>query len=157
MDQAMTLLLLANRLAVTTPGFFTIKGPGRGNHATNDFVRELRRQAELEFGEDYSEQVICGSSKSAVDYYFPSEATIVEVALGLRNPNTEFEKDILKALVAKDCGNPVKRLFFIAKPGGQRKCQQPGRKDFAAWLNAEHGIEIDVHDLDPSHQAGEIR
>jgi hypothetical protein len=43
-------------------------------------------------GEDFSERKICGDTAQAVNFYFPSEATFVEVAFGLRNPQTEFEK-----------------------------------------------------------------
>lgn len=151
MGKAETLLRLANSIALNTPGFLDTKGPGCGNRSTNRFVAALHEAARQEFAEDFSEQGICGSNRLAVDFYFPKEATIVEVALGLRNPNTEFEKDILKALVAKDRGNPVDRLFFISKPGGKKRCQQPGRRDFVSWLENRHGIAIEVHDLESEH------
>ena len=43
------------------------------------------------FGADYSEQKVCGETSFAVDFYFPEERTIVEVALGLPNPASEFD------------------------------------------------------------------
>jgi hypothetical protein len=154
MGKAERLLQLANQAASQIPDFFLVKGPGLGNQSTNAFVDLLRGKAREEFGEDLSEQSICGASGLAVDYYFRDEATIVEVALGLKNPNTEFEKDILKAAVAKEVGHPVARLFFIAKPGGSRKCQQPGRTQFIDWVRRSHRIEVEVHDLD--HKATEV-
>ena len=84
----------------------------------------------------------------AVDFYFPSEGTIVEIALGLRNPNTEFEKDILKAVIAKSLGHRVEKLLFISKPGGSRKCRQPGRRRVREWLDEEHAISTEVLDLE---------
>jgi len=83
----------------------------------------------------------------AVDFYFPDEATIVEVALGIKNPNTEYEKDILKAVMAKSLGTRVNKLLFIAKPGGVKKCNQPGRIAVKEWLRRTHSIEVDVLDL----------
>jgi len=151
MGKAEILLRLANGIAAGAPGFYDVKGPGGGNRSTNEFIAALRSAAESEFGEYFSERAICGSNRLAVDYYFPDESTIVEVALGLRNPNTEFEKDILKALIAKGKGNRVERLFLISKPGGRKKCQQPGRSEFIAWLKEQHNIDVEVYDLRVGH------
>ena len=148
-DAARELLTLAQRLASETPGFFDVKGPGRGNHATNMFINSLRRQAEEHFGGDHAEQNICGSSGFCVDYYFPNEATIVEIALGLKKPNTEFEKDVWKAVLAQEAGNAVSRLVFISKPGAIAKCQQPGRAAIIQMLERQHGIAVEVHELAP--------
>src|SRR5690554_1625680 len=86
---------LAQNLAFSTEGFFDVKGPGAGNHATNKFISELGKLANKKFRKDFSEKKICGSNSLAVDFYFPEDGVIVEVALGLKNPNTEYEKDIL--------------------------------------------------------------
>jgi hypothetical protein len=98
MGTASQLLGLARNLAATDAEFHVALGAGAGDHRTNKFMRELRKLAAVEFGEDFSERKICGDTAQAVDFYFPSEATIVEVALGLPNPQTEFEKDVLKDL-----------------------------------------------------------
>ena len=44
-----------------------------------------------------SERRLCGDTSFAADFFFQDDATIVEIALGLINPASEFEKDILKA------------------------------------------------------------
>lgn len=141
------LLDLAQALVVEQPDFFQVKGPGPGDHATNAFMRDLRSRASREFGVDHAEQRICGDNAFRVDYYFRSEATIVEVALGLPKPTTEFERDILKAVMAKDAGYAVDRLFFISKPGAQKKCAQPGGTAIVNWVRERHGIEVVVHEL----------
>jgi hypothetical protein len=110
-------------------------------------VRKLRAIALQEFGEDLSEKQICGATAQAVDYYFPDEETIVEVALGLPNPASEFEKDVLKAVMAQERGYLVNRLLFISRAGAIRKCQQPGRAAIIEWAGARHGIAIEVHEL----------
>ena len=141
------LLELANEIALATRGFFEKKGPGHGNLATNLFINQLGARATEEFGHDYSERRLCGDNSLAVDFYFPTEATIVEVALGLKNPSTEFEKDILKALMARSLGNDVSRLFFISKPGAITKCNQPGRIATREWLERTFGVTIEIHEL----------
>src|SRR6266849_9637878 len=37
--------------------------------------------------------------------------------LGLRNPNSEVERDVFKCLLAQEGGCAIKRLWFFAKPG----------------------------------------
>jgi len=101
----------------------------------------------MHFGSDLSEVSLCGDNSLKVDYYFAEEGTIVEIALGLRNPNTEYEKDIMKAIIAKNLGNEVQKLVFISKPGGEKKCKQPGRLAMRNWLKNNIGITIEVRDL----------
>ena len=147
MSKVSLLFKLANQLALSTSGFFETKGPGRGNHSTNDFINVLGNRARTEFGEDFSEKNICGDNSLAVDFYFPEEGTIVEIALGLKNPNTEYEKDILKAVMAKNLDHNVSNLVFVSKPGGAKKCNQPGRKAVREWLENSQGIKISVMDI----------
>jgi len=147
MKRLETLLRLVQKLAAETKGFLAVKGPGKGNKATNAFILELRNRAKNAFGDDFSEQQICGNNGLCVDYYFKDEETVVEIAFGLKKPGTEFEKDVLKTIVANDCGNRVKELIFICKPGGSAKCQQPGRKAVIEWAYKCHGIRISVHDI----------
>lgn len=148
MSKAKILFTLARDLALATEGFFDTKGPGKGNHSTNNFIAKLGELATREFGEDFSERNICGENSLAVDFYFPDEATIVEIALGIRNPNTEYEKDILKAVMSKRLDNNVNKLVLIAKPGGQKKCNQPGRLAVKKWLGDVYSIELEVWDLE---------
>jgi hypothetical protein len=145
--KAARLLRLARDLAASIPDFQNIKGAGEGDHATLRFMRDLRKHAVVEFGQDHSERAIAGANASKVDFYFENEATVVEVALGLPNPNTEFEKDILKALMAQDAGHKVERLFFISRAGAAKKCAQPARAGFIKWAATKHGLKIEVHEL----------
>ena len=141
------LLNVAQRIADGTADFRVKKGPGSGNRATNQFMKTLRKAAREEFGGDFAEQNISGDNGLAVDYYFPDESTIIEIALGLEKSNSEFEKDILKAVIAKQNGSHVDRLVFVVKPGGKRKCKQPGRMAMISWAKEIHGITIDVQEL----------
>ena len=135
-DRPLQLLALARGIADRNPEFQTVRGPGDGDRATHAFMRDLRERAVAAFGRDYAEQKICGETAFAADFYFPEEATVVEVALGLPNPASEFEKDILKAIVAQDYDYTVRRLFFISRAGAVKKCAQPGRTALIAWAKA---------------------
>jgi len=151
-DRPTALLSLAREIASRNPEFQVVLGPGAGNHATNQFVAELQRQVRELFNDDFCEKKLCGETALAVDFYFPEEATVVEVAFGLPNPGTEFEKDVLKALMAQDLGHTVRRLVFISRPGAVKKCSQPGRSAVIRWAREKHGLMIKVEEL-----AGEPR
>lgn len=141
------LIAIIQAVADESPTFFEVKGPGAGDLNTNRFIAKIKERARTAFNEDFSERRICGNNRFAVDYYFQDEETIVEIALGLKNPGSEFEKDILKALMAQENKYLVHRLVLIGKPGAKKKCTQPGRRDFIAWALAHHQLSIEVHDI----------
>jgi len=146
-DRLATLLAIAREIAAANPTFQAVLGPGAGDNATNAFMRELQERAMSTFGDDYCERRMCGDTSQAVDFYFPEEGTIVEVALGLPTPASEFEKDILKAIMAQESGHLVHRLFFISRSGAVKTCNQPGRVAVKEWARAKHELVIEVHEL----------
>ncbi|MFZ2493216.1 MAG: hypothetical protein WA208_17185 [Thermoanaerobaculia bacterium] len=148
-DRAARLLRLAEQLATERPTLFEVKGPSVGDKDTAAFMQELRRRAADVFGQDFAERKICGENGLCVDYYFPDDATIVEIAMGLRNPNSEFERDILKAVMAQDAGHAVQRLVFIAKPGAAKKCAQPSSRAIIEWAARAHALTIEIYELRP--------
>jgi len=147
-DRPSKLLAIARQIAAANASFHDVRGPGKGNKATNAFMQNLRDRALAVFGTQCGEQKICGETSLAVDFYFSREQTIVEVALGLPNPGCEYEKDILKAIMAQDLGYKVRRLFFISRPGAVKKCDQPGRRAVREWARSRHKLLIEVHELD---------
>jgi hypothetical protein len=146
MDKPARLLALARTIAAD-PTFQAVWSAGKGDRAPVEFMRQLRVAARGEFDIDHSERRICGENALLVGFYFPEEATIVEVALDLPNPASQFENDVLKALMAKEAGTEVRRLFFISRPGAIKKCDQPGRAAVKAWAASKHGLQIEVHEL----------
>jgi len=124
-----------------------VKGSGPGDDANNAYMRDLRSAVKAETRTDYSERRICGDSKLAVDFFIEQEHTVIEVALGLRNSNSEFERDILKVLMAQEAGARVRRLVFIAKPGGEKRVRQASSSAMVEWVARNHQLEIVVRDL----------
>jgi hypothetical protein len=149
--KAEQLLLIAQAIAEATPGFFAAIGQGAGNMRSNAFMNELRHRAKGAFGHDYSEAKLCGDNKLAMDFYFPEEQTAVEIAGMLSAPNSEYEKDIFKCLLAQQCGATVRKLVFIAKPGAARVHKQPGRMAIAQFVERHFGLDVAVEELvDPA-------
>jgi hypothetical protein len=146
------ILELAQRVADSKPDFFDKKGAGLGDKDTGSYMSELRKIVENNVGEGLSERSICGDNNLKVDFYVQSEATIIEVALSLRNSNSEFERDILKAFLAQRCGNKVKRLVFISKPGALRQHRRPGSIAIMDWVKSEHGICVEIREFRDSRR-----
>ncbi|MDP2848192.1 MAG: hypothetical protein Q8O35_08360 [Humidesulfovibrio sp.] len=136
---------IAKEEAAKTAGFDLRAGAGKGNFKTLAYEKSVRMRmlANISVGVE----VCCGTTRMAVDYYFKEESTVVEIALGLRNNNTEFEKDIFKALLLKNAGHPVSKLVFLCKPGGMEKCKEPGRLAIMEWVQSKHGIMVEVYNL----------
>ena len=141
------LLLLAQGIADQTSGFFEKKGPGAGDHATGTFVRTLRQLAKEVFGADFSEKVVCNAAGFRFDFFFPDERTAVEFAFGLHNPNSEFERDILKCVLAIENGCEVKKLILVGKPGAIARLSAPAPKAIAAFVGRRFGLAVDVLEL----------
>lgn len=147
MTASRALLAAAKAIVAQNSSFQAVLGPRAGDHATAAFLKELQMAEVAHAGSHCHEQKICGETVLTVDFYFREEQTIVEVALGLPNPQSEFEKDVLKAIIAKELGNPVRRLVFISRAGGEKKCSQPGRRAVIEWARLRHELVIEVHDL----------
>ena len=152
--KAERLLLLARGVAQHTPGFTDIKGAGHGDKATAAFMKHLREVTKMLFGHDYSEAKLCGSTNLAVDFYFPDERTVVEIAFGLRHPNSEYERDIFKCLMAKTGGSAVDRLLFVCKPGAAKRQGAPGQRAVADYVKEHHGLSIEIHEIDGLPEEG---
>lgn len=147
MTKTQQIISMANEIAGTTPDFHKIKGPGTGDKANHVFMATLQSRARDTFGKDYAEKQISGDIKSAVDFYIPEEKTIIEIALTLRVPLSEFQKDIFKALLARDNGVEVEHLVFVAKPGARKRHQEPASQAIIHWLKKHYSINVTIEEL----------
>lgn len=146
-QKAERLFHAAQKIAEQIPDFFETKGPGRGDRATADFMDKLRKVAEGIFGQDYSEKKACDDANFIIDFYFPDEATAVEIALGLDKPLSEYERDIFKCLLARESGCQVTRLVFISKPGASQRQSAPGPKAIADLVKRHFGLQTEILEL----------
>ena len=141
---------LAQKIADERPAFFDPKGKGagEGNKATNDFMKKLKERARVEFRcAHLAEQPICGNNEFKVDFYFPEEKTIVEVALSLWNFGSEFEKDIIKAILALRNNHPVNKLLFIYKRRGKENITTRSRQSIIDWVREDYKIDVVLKEL----------
>lgn len=141
---------MAQQIATHIPGFHKRRGPGKkaGNRVTDRFLAALddrvRRRWKTECR--IQEPVVDGLAYR-FDYFIPSEKTVVEIALSLRNAVTEFEKDIFKAILARAAHKPVRRLLLIGKQGAVKRQGAPGPTAIKKWVKQQCGIEVQVKEL----------
>ena len=147
MSKTQQIIDVARKIAKKTRGFNIPKRQGEGNIATNRFMAKLRERVEHRLGFNYSEKRFSDDIDSKVDFYIPEEKTIIEIALSLRNPSSEFHKDILKALLAKDNGWEVNRLVFVAKPDAEKNHDRPLSQKIKEWLEEHHSITVEIEEL----------
>jgi hypothetical protein len=150
MTKTKQIITIAKRISKRIPHFNEPKKPGEGNIAANLFMKRLYEGVEqkLRLDIDYEkEKPIGDGTKSAVDFYIQDEKTIIEIALSLRNPSSEFHKDILKALLAKDNRWKVNRLVFVAKPGAYKRHKEGLSEKIKEWLEKHHSITVEIEDL----------
>ncbi|MGA3010643.1 MAG: hypothetical protein ABSD72_10320 [Terracidiphilus sp.] len=141
------LCLIAQEIAEATPEFFAKKGPGTGDHAAVKFQRSLRDLAREVFGYDYSERAVCKAAGFRFDFFFPEEAVAVELAFGLHNPTSEFERDILKCLLAIEDGCVIRKLMLIGKPGAIARLNAPAPKAIMALVGKRFNLAVEVLEL----------
>jgi hypothetical protein len=110
-------------------------------------VRSIRQLAKETFGADYSEKVVCKGAGFRFDFYFPDEGTAIEFAFGLHNPNSEFERDILKCILAIEDGCPVKKLVLVGKPGAILRLSAPAPKVIVTLVGKRFDIVVEVLEL----------
>jgi hypothetical protein len=147
MKQTQQIISMAREVANATPDFYKVKGPGAGDKANHVFMATLRARVKDTFGTDYAEKKICDDIKSAVDFYIPEERTIIEVALTLSLPLSEFHKDIFKVLLARDNGMDVEQLIFVTKPGARKRHQEPASQAIIRWLKKYYSITVTIEEL----------
>jgi len=150
---ATTLKLVQNaqRLAADFPNFLVNKGPGKagGDGFTQAYQQKLHAWVQANAAAAIEiEKKFRPDLNYAFDYYIPAEQTVVEIALSIQNPNSEFEKDILKCLLAHKAGLRIQNLVFIGKRGmAAKKLSAAGPMAIRNYVKGVAGITVWVEEV----------
>jgi len=123
-------------------------GPGEGNRNANVRAEAYREAVRSEFPEIEFEVRIDRESKSTCDILDPVTGTVFEIASSLRNPTTEFEKDLLKAAVLAEHTGGIKALIFLTDDDGFRKANSPLRRVLASYIQRAARIVVRIASLE---------
>src|SRR5271170_3120370 len=97
------LLKVIHQAAAGIPTFNDRLGPGvnAGNGATRNFVKTVNRAVTERWPDQVEiDRTALAGAKLNFNFYIRSEQTAIEIALSIRNPVSEYEKDIFKGLLA---------------------------------------------------------
>ena len=147
MTKTQTISNLAQKVANQLPDMFRKKGPGAGNNFTNRYMSRLNEAVEASLGKFYIEQKISYPTDQCVDFYVPEESTIIEVELSLYNVHTNLDRDIFKALLAKDAGYSVSTLLLIGKEPARQRHAQPASRAVIDFVKRHHDLNVVIEDI----------
>jgi hypothetical protein len=142
---------LPRRVAAGIPGFDERRGPGKnaGDGITKTFLTALDDEVMRRWpGAVERQKRVIPDAGFTFDYFVEREQTAVEIALSVRNPLSEFEKDAFKAILAQEAGLALRRLVLIGKKGAVARLSAPGPQAIIRWLDQHHAIEVLVEDLE---------
>lgn len=132
---------IADRLARKDHRFY-VKGPGKGDRATIRFMGRLGEEARARLGSHVrAEEPATDVAGLRFDFWLPRERTAVEVALGLGNAASEWEKDLFKALLAKQHRKRIRKLVFFTLPKGVKVRNSPSAREEIRYLKSR-GIDV---------------
>ena len=144
------LLQVIHQTAAEIPTFDLRLGPGKdkGNGATKLFVKMVNEIAAQRWPDQVKQNFrAVPTTRMDFDLYVPSERTAIEIALSVRNPVSEYEKDILKALLAQAGGLALDRLILIGKKGSVEKRNEPAPLAIRNWAWEKHSLKVEVHEI----------
>jgi len=81
------------------------------------------------------------------DFYIPREQTAVEFALG--KSVREFEKDLLKAVLAKTDGKPIQCLALAIRRGRRPKLINPARQAMTEYVEEHLDVRVVIREFGP--------
>jgi hypothetical protein len=151
------LLKVIHQAAADIPTFNDRLGPGvnAGNGANRNFLQTVNTAVTERWPDRVEiDRTAISGAKLNFNFYIPSEKTAIEIALSIRNPVSEYEKDIFKGLMARDSGLPLERLILIGKSGSVKLRNSPGSKAIRDWAWKTHNLKVEVHEIAASAPAG---
>jgi hypothetical protein len=138
------------QLAQTVAGSYDIlnaRRAGSGDHYTREVVDHLKSLVVEEYGPGVTNQFLSQANRQSVDFWLEDEQTIIEIEFSMLNSVAALEKEVFKALLAKDAGKNVRHLILIGDAGSVRRCQTPLARSVIDWVERQHQIRVQAWEL----------
>ena len=146
MTRAERIFHLAQEVTATYD-LFRAQRAGSGDAYTREVIDHLKLLVIEEFGPSVANQFISKANRQSVDFWLEDEQTIIELEYNLLSPHPLLEKQVFKALLAKDDGKNVRHLILIGAPLATRHWQTPTPQSVIAWTLRHHQIHVVVWEL----------
>lgn len=146
MSKAKRIFQLAQEVAASYD-LLNARRAGSGNSYTREVIDHLKFVVIEEFGPGAVNQFLSEANRQSVDFWLEDEQTIMEVEYSMWSADPSLEKEVFKALLAKDAGKDVRQLILIGDPGTVRRWQAPTPRSVMNWVERRHRIRVQVWEL----------
>jgi len=126
---------------------FKARRAGGGTPYVNEVVNHLKYLVGQEFGTGVINQFLSKENRQSVDFWLEDEHTIVEIEFNIFSSPPVLEKEVFKALLAKDAGKDVRHLVLIGDPGSALLSQAPAPMSIINWVERRHQIGVQIWEL----------
>ena len=126
---------------------FKARRAGGGTPYVNEVVNHLKYLVGQEFGTGVINQFLSKENRQSVDFWLEDEQTIMEVEFNILSSPPVLEKEVFKALLAKDAGKDVRHLILIGDPGSVLLSQAPAPASIINWVERRHQIGVQIWEL----------
>ena len=146
MSKAERILQLAQEVAAEYD-LLNARRAGSGDSYTREVLDHLKLLVTEELGPSVANQFLSKANRQSVDFWIEDEQTIVEMEYTMWSSDPLLEKEVFKALLAKDAGRDVQHLILIGDPGSVRRWQAPTPRSVMDWVERKHGIRVQLWEL----------
>ena len=126
---------------------YALRRAGAATPFVNEVINHLKFLAAREFGAEIVNQSLNQASLQIVDFWLKDEHTIMEMEFNILSTPPVLEKEVFKALLAKDAGKDVRQLILIGDPGSVELLQAPTAAAIMNWVERHHQIRVQVWEL----------
>ena len=146
MSKAERIFQLAQEVAASYD-LLNARRSGSGDSYTREVIDHLKFMVIEELGPGVANQFLSKANRQSVDFWLEDEQTIMEVEYSLWSSDPLLEKEVFKALLAKDAGKDVRHLILIGDPGSVRRWQAPTPRSVMEWVERHHQIRVQIWEL----------
>ena len=126
---------------------FKARRAGAGSPYVNEVINHLKFLVVQEFGAGAVNQFLSKETRQSVDFWLEDEQTMIEMEFNILSSPPVLEKEVFKALLAKDAGNDVRHLILIGDPGSALLVQAPTPASIINWVERRHQIRVQIWEL----------
>jgi hypothetical protein len=146
MTKAERIIQLARDVAASYD-LLNARRAGSGDSYSREVVDHLKSMAVEEFGPGVANQFLSMANRQSVDFWIEEEHTIIEVEYSMWSSDPLLEKEVFKALLAKDAGKDVRHLILVGNPGSVRRWRTPTPRSVMDWVQRHHQIHVQIMEL----------
>lgn len=133
---------------------FALRRSGAAMPFVHEVINHLKFIVTQEMGAGVVNQFLSQASHQSVDFWLADEFAIIEMEFNILSSPPVLEKEIFKALLAKDAGRDVRHLILIGDPGSVLLSQAPAAVAIIDWVERRHQIRAQIWELEDHSESG---